>query len=61
MKGHPIGRDTWLLGYEPAFELKQVQAFVQVIKDMLDQENPFKDSEVLSFFIYLLTMKIIII
>lgn len=41
MKGHPIGRDTWLLGYEPAFELKQVQAFVQVIKDMLDQENPF--------------------
>lgn len=41
MKEHPIGRDTWLLGYEPAFELKQVQAFVQVIKDMLDQENPF--------------------
>ena len=23
-KDHPIGRDTWLLGYEPAFELKQV-------------------------------------
>ncbi|MCI4140244.1 hypothetical protein MMJ09_26955, partial [Bacillus vallismortis] len=26
---------------EPAIELKQVQAFVLVIKDMLDQENPF--------------------
>ncbi|MCY9425025.1 LysR family transcriptional regulator, partial [Bacillus spizizenii] len=41
MKEHPIGRDKRKLGYEPAFELKQVQAFVQVIKDMLDQENPF--------------------
>ena len=30
MKGHPIGRDTWLLGYEPAFELKQVQAFASL-------------------------------
>lgn len=40
-KDHPIGRDTWLLGYEPAFELKQVQAFVSVIKDMLKQERPF--------------------
>ncbi|MCC2929656.1 MULTISPECIES: transcriptional regulator CcpC [Bacillus] len=40
-KGNPIGRDTWLLGYEPAFELKQVQAFVSVVKEMLDQEHPF--------------------
>ncbi|MDR4398627.1 LysR family transcriptional regulator, partial [Bacillus atrophaeus] len=41
LKGNPIGRDTWLLGYEPAFELKQVQAFVAVIKDMLKQDRPF--------------------
>ncbi|GAA0324943.1 transcriptional regulator CcpC [Bacillus carboniphilus] len=28
----PIGRDTWLLGYDSAFELKQVQAFIDLIK-----------------------------
>lgn len=32
-KGKAIGRDTWLLGYEPAFQLKQVQAFVEVVKE----------------------------
>lgn len=26
-KGMPIKRDTWLLGYDSAFELRQVQAF----------------------------------
>ncbi|MED2978090.1 LysR family transcriptional regulator [Bacillus swezeyi] len=31
-KGNAIGRDTWLLGYEPAFQLKQVQAFAEVVK-----------------------------
>lgn len=29
---NPIGRDTWLLGYDSAFELKQVQAFVDIVK-----------------------------
>ncbi|MET3698164.1 DNA-binding transcriptional LysR family regulator [Bacillus oleivorans] len=29
---HPLGRDTWLLGYDSAFELKQVQAFVEMLK-----------------------------
>ncbi|MCA1029877.1 LysR family transcriptional regulator [Bacillus timonensis] len=32
----PIKRDTWLVGYESAFELKQVQAFVKIIKDSLN-------------------------
>ncbi|WP_108669872.1 LysR family transcriptional regulator [Peribacillus acanthi] len=34
---HPIERDTWLLGYEAAFELKQVQAFVELVQDFLPQ------------------------
>ncbi|MFS1518189.1 LysR family transcriptional regulator [Bacillus sp. SM2101] len=29
----PITRDTWLLGYESAFQLKQVQAFIDIIKN----------------------------
>lgn len=29
----PIKRDTWLVGYEAAFDLKQVQAFVEIMKD----------------------------
>jgi len=37
-QNEPIKRDTWLVGYESAFELKQVQAFVEVIKDELDRE-----------------------
>ncbi|MFS0861305.1 LysR family transcriptional regulator [Fredinandcohnia sp. 179-A 10B2 NHS] len=32
----PMKRDTWLVGYESAFELKQVQAFVSLIKDNID-------------------------
>src|SRR4051812_31482906 len=28
---HPLKRDTWLLGYESAFQLKQVKAFVELI------------------------------
>jgi DNA-binding transcriptional LysR family regulator len=29
----PLKRDTWLLGYESAFELKQVQAFVELVHE----------------------------
>ncbi|KKB42575.1 LysR family transcriptional regulator [Bacillus thermotolerans] len=29
----PLRRDTWLLGYDSAFELKQVQAFVEVVEE----------------------------
>ncbi|MBT2637321.1 LysR family transcriptional regulator [Bacillus sp. ISL-39] len=29
----PLGRDTWLLGYESAFRLKQVQAFIDIVKE----------------------------
>ncbi|WP_409292008.1 LysR family transcriptional regulator [Peribacillus sp. SCS-37] len=32
----PIERDTWLLGYESAFCLKQVEAFVEVVQDHLN-------------------------
>lgn len=38
----PVRRDTWLLGYESAFKLKQVQAFVEVVQqymDLADQAN----------------------
>lgn len=31
--GKPIKRDAWLVGYESAFKLKQVQAFVDLIKE----------------------------
>lgn len=30
--GEPIVRDTWLLGFESSFKLKQVQAFLDVVK-----------------------------
>ncbi|MDP4169899.1 MAG: LysR family transcriptional regulator [Bacillota bacterium] len=33
----PIKRDTWLLGYESAFQLKQVQAFVEIIKEHIEE------------------------
>ncbi|WP_338781497.1 LysR family transcriptional regulator [Metabacillus sp. FJAT-52054] len=32
-EGKPIARDTWMLGYEAAFQLKQVQAFLEVVED----------------------------
>ncbi|MBP2239951.1 DNA-binding transcriptional LysR family regulator [Cytobacillus eiseniae] len=35
----PLKRDTWLLGYESAFQLKQVQAFVELIKEHIDEEE----------------------
>ncbi|WP_071459278.1 LysR family transcriptional regulator [Bacillus massilinigeriensis] len=31
----PIKRDTWLLGYETSFQLKQVQAFIETVKEHL--------------------------
>ncbi|RLQ90612.1 LysR family transcriptional regulator [Falsibacillus albus] len=34
-----LNRDTWLLGYESAFELKQVNAFVEVVREHL-QSHP---------------------
>lgn len=33
----PLKRDTWLLGYESAFQLKQVQAFVDLIKEHIKE------------------------
>ncbi|MGX9291306.1 LysR family transcriptional regulator [Bacillus sp. A015] len=38
VNGEQIGRDTWLLGYEASFQLKQVQAFVGVVKEMLESD-----------------------
>ncbi|MFE8703725.1 LysR family transcriptional regulator [Cytobacillus sp. FJAT-54145] len=35
----PVKRDTWLLGYESAFQLKQVQAFVELIKEHINDES----------------------
>ncbi|QED47357.1 LysR family transcriptional regulator [Cytobacillus dafuensis] len=41
----PLKRDTWLLGYESAFQLKQVQAFVELIKEFIrDEKNRGMDS-----------------
>lgn len=37
--GDPLKRDTWLLGYEASFHLKQVQAFVETIKEHLDKDH----------------------
>lgn len=31
----PLNRDTWLLGYESAFQLKQVQAFVDLVNEYI--------------------------
>ncbi len=31
----PLKRDTWLLGYESAFQLKQVDAFVELVKEYI--------------------------
>ena len=32
-KDHGLTRDTWLIGYESSFELRQVEAFVKVVQD----------------------------
>jgi DNA-binding transcriptional LysR family regulator len=33
--GEHLSRDTWLLGYESVFELKQVKAFVEIIQEFI--------------------------
>jgi DNA-binding transcriptional LysR family regulator len=40
-EGEAIRRDTWLLGYDTAFELRQVQAFVETVELFMaeKQEN----------------------
>lgn len=35
----PLKRDTWLLGYESAFQLKHVQAFVSLIKEHIEEDT----------------------
>ncbi|MGI8385615.1 MULTISPECIES: LysR family transcriptional regulator [unclassified Robertmurraya] len=35
--GMPLKRDTWLMGYESSFKLKQVQAFVEIIKEFINE------------------------
>ncbi|MEW9050294.1 MAG: LysR family transcriptional regulator [Neobacillus sp.] len=37
--GEALKRDTWLLGYESSFQLKQVQAFVDLVKEYIKLEN----------------------
>ncbi len=35
----PLIRDTWLLGYESAFQLKQVHAFVELTKTYIGESE----------------------
>jgi DNA-binding transcriptional LysR family regulator len=35
----PLKRDTWLLGYESAFQLKQVHAFMELIEEYLAESS----------------------
>lgn len=35
-EGVPLTRDAWLIGYESAFQLKQVQAFIDIIKEHIE-------------------------
>jgi DNA-binding transcriptional LysR family regulator len=34
-----IHRDTWLLGYESAFQLRQVEAFVEVVNEFIEENS----------------------
>jgi DNA-binding transcriptional LysR family regulator len=34
--GQSVKRDTWLLGYDSAFQLKQVEAFLEIVKENID-------------------------
>ncbi len=38
-----IQRDTWLVGYESAFELNQVQAFNETVAEYLAENHPNQD------------------
>jgi DNA-binding transcriptional LysR family regulator len=35
----PLKRDTWLLGYDSAFQLKQVQAFVDLVEEYISENH----------------------
>jgi DNA-binding transcriptional LysR family regulator len=35
----PLKRDTWLLGYDSAFQLKQVQAFVDLVEEYIAENH----------------------
>lgn len=35
----PLKRDTWLLGYESAFRLKQVKAFVELVNEHINEHH----------------------
>ena len=35
----PLKRDTWLLGYESSFELKQVNAFMELIREYIAESS----------------------
>ncbi|MCD7035476.1 LysR family transcriptional regulator [Metabacillus sp. GX 13764] len=35
--GKPLVRDTWLLGYEASFGLRQVQAFLELVREETDE------------------------
>jgi DNA-binding transcriptional LysR family regulator len=37
--GLPMVRDTWLMGYDSAFELRQVEAFVEVVNEYLQKNS----------------------
>ncbi|HJV30636.1 MAG TPA: LysR family transcriptional regulator [Bacillales bacterium] len=38
-KKEPLKRDTWLLGYESSFQLKQVQAFTELMKEYIAESK----------------------
>lgn len=39
----PLKRDTWLLGYESAFQLKQVQAFIEIVKEHVEESSKMSE------------------
>ncbi|MBS4177298.1 LysR family transcriptional regulator [Lederbergia citrea] len=40
-RNKPIKRDTWLLGYESSFELRQVQAFLDIVQEYIKKEKDY--------------------
>ncbi|MBS4203961.1 LysR family transcriptional regulator [Lederbergia citrea] len=40
-RNKPIKRDTWLLGYESSFELRQVQAFLDIVQEYIKNEKDY--------------------
>lgn len=41
-KNEPIQRSTWMIGHEKSFQLKQVQAFLDIIKEYVGEEQTVK-------------------